>query len=134
MNMKNFQQIAVYMSTYELDLESRYCAFIKNIIAGSYDESGEIKLQSEEFNLADWKQLSHYKKLQLPASQAILLAASIIVCVAMAAAAAFTARTLSRQSTPWKPKRVTDASGLSRQNSGIVMGRSRSGPGAAPLI
>lgn len=133
MNMNNFESISKYMSQYELDQESRYCAFIENIIYGAYDESGEIVLQADQFDFTDWKNPKQYKKLRMSLGQALGLSASIILCVALAATAAVTNRALTRQSTPWKPKRMTD-SALARQNSGIVMGRSRSGPGAAPLI
>ncbi len=131
MNMNNFEQISRYMSQYEMDQESRYCAFIENIIYGSFDESGEIMLKPEQFDFADWRNPHQYKKLRMSVAQAVGLSMSIILCVALLATAAVTNRALTRQSTPWKPKRD---SSLSRQNSGIVMGRSRSGPGAAPLI
>lgn len=132
MNMNNFEQISRYMSQYELDQESRYCAFIENIIFGAYDESGEILLRPEQFNFNDWKNPHQYKKLKMPVSQAVGLAFSIVLCVALLAVAAVTNRSLTRDSTPWKPSRADMA--LARQNSGILMGRSRSGPGAAPLI
>jgi len=45
---------------------------------------------------------------------------------------------LARKNIPWLPtgKDIDeeDPTELSRQHSGIVMGRSRSGPGTAPLI
>jgi hypothetical protein len=132
MNMNNFASISQYMSQYELDQESRYCAFIENIVYGAYDESGEIQLKPEQFDFNDWQNPQQYKKLKMPVDQALGLAASIILCVALLAAAAVTNRQLTRDSTPWKPSRQDIA--LARQNSGIVMGRSRSGPGAAPLI
>lgn len=131
MNMNNFEQISRYMSQYEMDQEARYCAFIENILYGAYDESGEILLSPEQFDFADWRNPHQYKKLRMSVGQAVGLSLSIILCVALLAAAAVTNRQLTRQSTPWKPKRD---SVLARQNSGIVMGRSRSGPGAAPLI
>lgn len=133
MNMKNFNTISLYMSQYEIDEEKRYCAFIKNIISGAYDESGEVLLKAEDFDFADWRNVQQYKKLSMPASQAVVLAMSVVLVIALAATATFMARALSRQSTPWRPASPKGES-LSRQNSGIVMGRSRSGPGAAPLI
>ena len=132
MKMNNFASISRYMSQYELDTESRYCSFISNIVYGAYDESGEILLQPEQFDFADWQNPHQYKKLRMPASQAVGLAFSIVLCVALFASAAVTQRQLTRPSTPWKPSREDVA--LARQNSGILMGRSRSGPGAAPLI
>ena len=133
MNMNNFQQISKYMSQYELSLESRYCSFISNIISGSFNESGDVMLKAEQFNFQDWRNPRQYKKLRMSVGQAVGLSISIILCIALLATAAFTNRALTRQSTPWKPKRVPETA-LARQNSGIVMGRSRSGPGATPLI
>ena len=132
MNMNNFATISRYMSQYELDLEARYCAFIENIVYGAYDESGEILLHPESFDFNDWRNPKQYKKLRMAPIQAIGLSLSIILCVALFAAAAVTNRSLTRSSSPWKPQR-SDVS-VSRQNSGIVLGRSRSGPGTAPLI
>jgi hypothetical protein len=132
MKMSNFESISRYMSQYELDQEARYCAFIENIVYGAYDESGEILLKPEQFDFADWQNPQQYKKLKMPVSQALGLATSIVLCIALLATAAVSNRALTRGSTPWKPSRQDVA--LARQNSGIVMGRSRSGPGAAPLI
>lgn len=136
MHMDNFAQISRYMSQYELDTESRYCTFIDNIVYGSFDESGDIYLKSDSFSLSDWANPSQYKKLKMPASQAIYLSMSIIVCIAMAATAAYTQRTLTRGSSPWRPKRPVNmnAEDLARQHSGIGMARSRSGPSSTPLI
>lgn len=134
MHMDSFEQMSYQMTSQEKSREQRYCAFIDNIISGSFDESGEITLKNEEFDLNDWRNIEQYKKIRMPADQAIILALSVILVVALLAAAAVTNRQLTRRSTPWRPKPVADSADLSRQNSGIVMGRSRSGPGTAPLI
>jgi len=133
MNMNNFQQISKYMSQYELDLEKRSCAFIENIISGSYDQSGDILLKPETFNFADWRNPRQYKKLKMPASQAVFLSLSIIVFIASAAAAIFTHRSLTRTSSPWRPKRMTPDE-LVRAQSGIGFARSQSGPSDSPLV
>eukprot|EP00339_Tiarina_fusa_P008975 CAMPEP_0117014900 /NCGR_PEP_ID=MMETSP0472-20121206/12002_1 /TAXON_ID=693140 ORGANISM="Tiarina fusus, Strain LIS" /NCGR_SAMPLE_ID=MMETSP0472 /ASSEMBLY_ACC=CAM_ASM_000603 /LENGTH=797 /DNA_ID=CAMNT_0004718575 /DNA_START=76 /DNA_END=2469 /DNA_ORIENTATION=+ len=133
-HMEDYEFLAMFMTEEEKLYEERYCTFIENIVFGAYDEQGEILLKREQFDFEDWRNPDQYRKLRLPASQAIGLAVSIILCVTLLAAAVFTKRSITRQSTPWKPKRSLDPSSLSRQNSGIVMGRSRSGPGSAPLI
>lgn len=132
MHMNNFQAISYFMSAQEKDQEEHYCAFIDNIISGSFDESGEIVLRGDNFDISDWRNIEQYKKIRMPADQAILLSLSVILVVALFAAAAMTNRQLRRQSTPWRPK--VEPADLSRQNSGIVMGRSRSGAATAPLI
>lgn len=111
MHMKNFQQISLYMSQYEIDVEKRNCAFIDNIIEGSYDENGAIQMSPESFSFADWRNPQQYKKLKMPASQAIFLSLSIILCIAAAAAAIYTQRSLTRsKSSPWQGKRPSGVS------------------------
>ena len=124
------------MSQYELDIEKRTCSFIENIIGGAYDESGEIMLTSEEFDFKDWRNPKQLKRLRMPAGQAVLLSVSIIAFVAAVAVAAFTQRSLRRGrkgGDPWKEQGLSPAE-LSKTSSGIVVARSRSGPGSAPLI
>lgn len=133
MNMNNFELISRYMSTYEIDIEKRYCSFIENIINGVYDESGDILLKPDSFDFAEWRNPQQYKKLKMPASQAIYLSLSIIVCIAAAATAIFTRRSLTRTASPWRPKRMSPNE-ISGVPSGIGMTRSQSGPGNAPLI
>lgn len=134
-HMKNFNQISMYMSEYELKLEEKNCAFIDNIIWGSYDESGEILLTPEEFDFSDWRNVNQYRRIRMPASQAMLLSLSIVICVALASIAAYTRRTLIRSSDPWVPKRPNlNDKDLIRQSSGIRLARARSGPGDVPLI
>jgi hypothetical protein len=133
MNMNNFESISQYMSDYELAVEQRTCSFIENIIYGAYDESGDILLKPESFDFADWQNPQQYKKLRMPADQAVFLSLSIIAFIATAAAAVFTHRSMTRTSSPWRPKRMSSEE-LKRQPSGIGMARSRSGPTNAPLI
>jgi hypothetical protein len=140
MHIESYSKMSQYMDTLDLEYEQRYCNFIDNIVYGAYDEQGEILLKPETFDLSDWRNPEQYKKIRMPAGQAVGLAISVILVVSLSALAFFTQRSLRRQSTPWRPKRVsTDSeiapSGLMRQGSGIVTGRSRSsGPAGAPLI
>jgi hypothetical protein len=135
-HMNNYEKMSKYMDSMDATFEQRYCNFIDNIVYGSYDESGEIRLRPEEFNLADWRNPEQYKKIRMPVGQAIGLALSVLLVVALAALAFFTQRSLVRQSTPWTPKRVEVD--MERQASGIGMLRSQSGPApqdkTAPLI
>lgn len=133
MHMNNFDTISRYMSAYELDLEKRNCAFIENIIYGAYDETGEIVLMADAFDFNDWRNPRQYKKLRMPPGQAIALAVSILVFMTAAATAIFTHRSLTRMSSPWRPKKM-DPEDFGRAPSGIGIARSRSGPGIAPLI
>jgi hypothetical protein len=112
------------------------CAFIGNIIYGTYDENGEIILD-DTFDYSDWKNAAQYRKLKLDASQIAGLAISLLLVIGLLAVVLIMQRSIARKEAPWRPKRNNSMSGgmsVSRQNSGIVLGRSRSGPGAAPLI
>ena len=136
-HMDNYATMSKYLDALDLEYEQRYCNFIDNIVYGAYDESGEVLLKPETFDLADWRNPAQYKKIKMPAGQAVGLAISVILVIALAALAFFTQRSLTRQSTPWRPKRLavdTESSGVIRQSSGIVLGRSRSGAAGAPLI
>ncbi|KAL3914326.1 MAG: hypothetical protein SGARI_000179 [Bacillariaceae sp.] len=135
-HMQNYDMMSKYMDELDAEFEQRYCNFIDNIVYGAYDETGEIKLRPESFDLSDWRNPSQYKKIRMPAGQAVLLSLSVLAVVALAALAFFTQRSLKRQSTPWRPKRAEID--MERQASGIGMGRARSGPASsakdAPLI
>jgi hypothetical protein len=137
MHLTNYATMSKYMDTLDLQYEQRYCNFIDNIVYGAYDEKGEILLKPETFDLSDWRNPEQYKKIRMPAGQAVGLAISVILVISLSALAFFTHRSLRRQSTPWRPKRLSvDAEnpGMDRQSSGIVLGRSRSGAAGAPLI
>lgn len=139
MHMTNYAMMSKYMDDLDVEYETRYCNFIDNIVYGAYDENGEILLKPETFDLSDWRNPSQYKKIKMPAGQAVGLSISVILVISLAALAFFTQRSLRRQSTPWRPKRLNvdsenQSSGVLRQSSGIVLGRSRSGAAGAPLI
>lgn len=104
-HMSNYGMMSKYMEDIDAAFEQRYCAFIDNIVYGTYDEMGEIKLKSDSFDFSDWKNPDQYKKVSMPASQAIGLAISCLVFIALAALAFVTQRSLTRRGTPWKPKR-----------------------------
>jgi len=104
-HMSNYGMMSKYMEEIDAAFEQRYCAFIDNIVYGTYDEMGEIKLKSDSFDFSDWKNPDQYKKVSMPASQAIGLAISCLVFIALAALAFVTQRSLTRRGTPWKPKR-----------------------------
>ncbi|KAG7361054.1 hypothetical protein IV203_036154 [Nitzschia inconspicua] len=135
-HMQNYAMMSKYVDELDAAFEQRYCNFIDNIVYGAYDEEGEIKLRPESFDLADWRNPEQYKKIRMPAGQAIMLSISVLLVVALSALAFFTHRSLTRQSTPWRPKRASVD--LDRQTSGIIMGRAQSGIAhstkEAPLI
>eukprot|EP00529_Nitzschia_sp_RCC80_P015932 CAMPEP_0113496608 /NCGR_PEP_ID=MMETSP0014_2-20120614/30209_1 /TAXON_ID=2857 /ORGANISM="Nitzschia sp." /LENGTH=681 /DNA_ID=CAMNT_0000390535 /DNA_START=234 /DNA_END=2279 /DNA_ORIENTATION=+ /assembly_acc=CAM_ASM_000159 len=127
-HMTNYGMMAKYMDEMDSEFEQRYCNFIDNIVYGSYDETGEILLKPDTFDLAEWRNPSQYKKLKMPAGQAIGLALSATLVVALSALAFFTHRSLTRQSTPWRPKRASGV-GMDEETP-----QRASGANAAPLI
>jgi len=104
-HMSNYGVMAKYMEDIDAEYEQRYCNFIDNIVYGTYDEMGEIKLKADTFDFSDWKNPDQYKKMKMPAGQAIGLALSILLFVALAALAFITQRSLTRKGTPWRPRR-----------------------------
>merc|ERR1711865_470449 len=75
-HMNNYDMMTKYMENIDAEFEQRYCNFIDNIVYGSYNEDGEIKLRADTFDLTDWRNPEQYKKLKMPAGQAIGLALS----------------------------------------------------------
>lgn len=104
-HMSNYGMMSKYMEEIDAAFEQRYCAFIDNIVYGTYDEMGDIKLKSDTFDFNDWRNPEQYKKMKMPASQAIGLALSILLTIALAAMAFVTQRSLTRKGTPWRPRR-----------------------------
>ena len=135
MHINNFNSISQYMSQYERDVEKMTCSFIENIIDGAYDESGEIFLSTGDFDFHDWRNPKQLKRVRMPAGQAVLLSLSMIVFVALLATVVYTQRSFRRGKgvDPWTEQGLSPVQ-LAKTTSGIVMARSRSGPGSAPLI
>jgi hypothetical protein len=123
--------MSVYMTQNEQDRETSSCAFIDNIVYGAYNEQGEISMKGEEFDMNDWKNPAQYKKINMPASQAIGVASSLLLVIALAATAIFTRRSLVRQTDPWSIKRRHVDPDLLRENSSVDVERSRREPGVA---
>jgi len=132
-HMSNYGMMAKYMENMDAEFEQRYCNFIDNIVYGTYNEMGEIKLKADSFDFSDWRNPEQYKKMKMPAGQAIGLALSVLLVIALSALAFVTHRALTRRggrSTPWAPKFAPKRlfrKDVERQDSGIVTGRSSNG-------
>jgi hypothetical protein len=117
------------------------CNFIDNIVGGKYDESGDIIIDVYKYNISDWKNTNQYinaynqAKKDVSAGQVAGLVLSILGCFFMCIYACILHASLKQKGLQWRPRRGknTDPTAISRQNSGIVMGRSRSGPNG-PLV
>lgn len=107
-HMSNYGKMTNYMDEVDVEYEQRYCNFIDNIVYGTYNEYGEIKLKNDSFDLADWRNPEQYSKVHsvnMPVGQAVLLSMSVLAVVALSALAFVTQRALTRgRSSPWKPR------------------------------
>jgi len=117
------------------------CAFIKSLNSGTYDENGQIYLDDSPFrpwrNPNKWQQEFANDRRNMSGGMKAALSLTAIAAAAMAAFACILHGSLARKNIPWRPRlhrKAEDPVTLVRQNSGIVMGRSRSGPSTAPLI
>lgn len=113
------------------------CNFISNLQSGSYDETGDIVLDANSwfFNTSNWRSSSEYAKqynnvrAKVSPAQIAALVLVATACLLMWIWACCLHGALSKKNISWRPRRGKHAydEDLSRQNSGIVMGRSRSG-------
>ena len=143
-DMENYNSYQGYQQAEQEDL---VCDFITSIVSGSYDESGTIILDNWwYFNTSNWRDadtyMKEYQSVKRMVSTSVApwqIAALVIgglACLYMWVWACCLHGSLARKKLTWRPRRSRDTppDDISRQNSGIVMGRSRSGPGTTPLI
>jgi hypothetical protein len=128
-------------SAQQLANEEQVCNYIGDILSGTYDESGEIIIDVFKYNISDWKNTGQYinalhaAQKEVSGGQIAGLVLSILGCFSLCMYACVLHSNLTKKGLQWKPRRgkYTDPTDISRQNSGIVMGRSRSGPNG-PLV
>lgn len=148
---KNFDDATAssYQGNNQYTEEDMVCDYITSLLEGNYDESGSIVIDANwYFNVSNWREASEYMnefsnaknyiEQNVQPWQTALLVLSSVGCFMLWIWACCLHSSLRRRNIPWKPRRTKDmtAQDISRQNSGIVLGRSQSGPGAglAPLI
>jgi len=140
-------QSSSYGSDNQANNEEQVCNFADNLQQRKYNENGEIVLDESTQNFAlstvDWKHPStvvEQAKISTTPAQSWFIAITALGCVVMGTWAAVLHRTLTRKNIPWRPRRgkkMSDPTDITRQSSGIVLGRSRSGMSSsrnAPLI
>jgi len=129
------EAIAMYQSTSQFLNEATVCSYIDSLRYNTYDESGEVIL-SQKWGGNSWaKEMRIQGEAMRPGLKAGLWITGL-AALSMAVAALALHGLLARKNIPWFPKREKseDPTDIARQNSGILMGRSRSGPGTTPLI
>lgn len=124
----------MYQSENQAQNEDAVCSFIESLVSNTYNEKGEVTLSGGQWSTSAAEFLAESRAMNAGLKAALCITA--LATLAMAVAACFIHNTLARKNIPWKPRRSkgTDPTEMARQNSGITMGRSRSGPGNNPLL
>lgn len=134
-NGNNNYYSQMYQSEEQEENEKAVCAFINMVTSGTYSDNGEIILTNDW--TSNWRrQFSNNTQSMDGGIKAGLILSALAVAV-MALWAASLHSSLSRKNIPWRPRRgraSADATEFSREQSGIVVGRSKSNVGTAPLI
>lgn len=130
--------LGMYLSINQYLNEDAVCAYIDSLRMNTYDENGQVLLGGEgAWNPSEWRNSIRIQKRAMSAGMKAGLTITALLAFGMAVAACVLHGMLARKNIPWLPSKKTvdeDPTDLARQNSGIVMGRSRSGPGTTPLI
>ena len=110
--------------------DNKVCYYIQNVLQG-YDEYGEIYLDNS-FHVggetSSAQNLSQFSSVEVTPLQIVGILFSVLLCVALAGYSCYLHRAIMKKA-PWRPNRggaAAVAGQISRQNSGIVIGRSRS--------
>jgi len=120
-----------YYSQNEENSENLVCTYIQNIMKGRYDEYGEIHINNFDVGVM----IDTVRELTTP-GQAAALGLMVIFCVSLVVYSAILYHQVSAlgpipdentDNDGWKPRKGLFYGDISRQNSGIVIGRSRSG-------
>jgi len=125
---------AIYQSEAQAANEEAVCSFIESLASNTYNENGEVSLTGTSWTNPAAEFIAESKAMNPGLKAALVITA--LAALAMAIAACVLHSTLARKNIPWKPRRSKgmDPTEMARQNSGITMGRSRSGPGNNPLL
>eukprot|EP00527_Entomoneis_sp_CCMP2396_P004380 CAMPEP_0198142852 /NCGR_PEP_ID=MMETSP1443-20131203/5527_1 /TAXON_ID=186043 /ORGANISM="Entomoneis sp., Strain CCMP2396" /LENGTH=848 /DNA_ID=CAMNT_0043805957 /DNA_START=39 /DNA_END=2585 /DNA_ORIENTATION=+ len=126
----DFEQM--YLSEQQKDQSKKVCGMVESLNSGSYKEDGSIFLNGYGWVAGDRfkNEVSSASASMSPASKSFVFLFAI-GAAAMGLWAMVLQGAIKRKMAPWQPKDPVD---LARQESGIVMGRSRSGPATSPLI
>lgn len=126
----------MYQSENQAQNENAVCSFLDALSSNTYNENGEINVSGASW--ASWNRDFDSRAMNGAMKAALIITA--LAAMAMAVTACVLHNVLARKNIPWKPRRSkgTDPTDLARQNSGITMGRSRSGAtgatGTNPLL
>jgi hypothetical protein len=133
-NYKNFYFSASYSgysaAKLQMGEEDKVCYYIQNVLQG-YDEYGEIYLdqgfkfgQNYDANSAQ----NQFAQVEVTPFQIVGILFATLACVGLTGYSCYLHRAIMKKA-PWRPNRggpAAIAGQISRQNSGIIIGRSRS--------
>jgi hypothetical protein len=128
---------SMYQSYQQQENQDLVCSFVESLNSGTYDQSGQVYLDNSAWGTAGkWQQGIANASRNMPGGLKAALFLTALAAALMGVWACMLHGALARKNIPWQPKRGdgADAVDIARQNSGIVMGRSRSGPVTHPLI
>lgn len=134
----NYEWKQMYQSENQAQNENAVCSFIESLLSNTYNENGEISVAGSNWaNPSSWnKSFSSQSSAAVQSGMKAVLVVTALAAAAMALVACVLHSVMARKNIPWKPRRSKgqDLTDIARQNSGITMGRSRSGPGNNPLL
>jgi hypothetical protein len=127
----------MYQSENQAQNENAVCSFLESLASNTYNENGEINVSGATW--ASWKKEYSAESRAMNAGMKAALVITALAAMAMAVTACVLHSVLARKNIPWKPRRSkgVDPTDLARKDSGITMGRSRSGAtgaGTNPLL
>ncbi|GAX20831.1 hypothetical protein FisN_7Hh145 [Fistulifera solaris] len=128
----------IYQSQQQEKNEEAVCAFVESLKSKSYNEYGQVIFGGSSWT-AQWSSELKAESSMLSGGKKLAITILCFGVAVMAVWACFLHSTLARKNIPWRPRRKPgdfnlDPTHIARQNSGIVLGRSRSGPGSAPFL
>ena len=120
----------MYQSEQQAANEEAVCAFITSLTSNTYNMYGEVNTNGTSMWANPVAELVAGSRAMNKGLMGALIVAAMAV-VAMSISVCVLHGALARKNIPCKPRRSkgSDPTELARQNSGITMGRSRSGPG-----
>lgn len=130
----------IYQSQQQETNEEAVCSFVESLKSRSYNEYGQVIFNGGSWtNPTQWSSEFKVESRMLSGGKKFAITVLSFAVAVVAVWACFLHSTLARKNIPWRPRRKAgaldiDPTHIARQNSGIVLGRSRSGPGSTPFL
>lgn len=134
-NADGEEYLQMYQSRNQFENEDLVCHYIDSLKLNTYDENGEV-IFNNGMTWSNWQSEIRIQREAMQPGLKTTLTLTALAAAGMAIYACFLHGVMARKNISWRPKREKgeDPTDIARQNSGILMGRSRSGPGQTPLI